>query len=96
MRNYFLGVIAVLLAITFSAFSVTDKPSNTGDLYWYPVSGGITTGGYVFFGTEANAKTMSCPDSISEPVCLFGDESSTLATSTSVGTDETRLIREPD
>jgi hypothetical protein len=43
MKKYFLGIIAVLLAVGFSAFTnIREKPEST-DLYWFQISNKYTS-----------------------------------------------------
>jgi len=52
MKKYFLGIIAVLLAVCFSAFnSIKEKPKLT-DPYWFQISNQYTPGHAV---KQANA-----------------------------------------
>lgn len=44
MKKYFLGIIAVLLAVGFSAFTnIREKPEST-DLYWFQIKNQYTSG----------------------------------------------------
>ena len=96
MKKYLAGIIAIVMAIGFSAFTSSTKPSSTEDLYWYPVEGMVTTGPYVTHSSEEEAKNEFCPDTPNQPVCLFGSEDDDLPTNTSVSgiSNENLLIRE--
>ncbi len=99
MKKYLLGFFALSLAIFLSSFTLEYKaPTKTNGLFWYPVSGGITTDDTpVTEGSEEEAKTVDCPDSMSQPVCLYGSENDHLTLGTTVPTGNPDvIIRESD
>jgi hypothetical protein len=99
MKKYLFGIFALLLAVTFSSF--TAEPSskkNTTVLYWYPVAGEFTSDDDPLkHSTEEDARDLDCPDSIDQPVCLFGSENGALPANTPVPmNDEDVIIRYED
>jgi hypothetical protein len=44
MKKYFLGILAVLLALVFSAFTGIRKKPNATVLYWFQISNQYTPG----------------------------------------------------
>lgn len=99
MKKYLLGFFALSLAIFLSSFTqVKDSQAKTTGLYWYPVSGGVTTDDTpVIQGSKEEAKTFDCNDSISQPVCFYGSEDDNLPLNTTVPTGNPDvIIRERD
>jgi len=98
MKKYVTGLLAICIAIFLSSFSMTNESQQSTGLFWYPVSGGVTTTDqYVFEGSEEGAKTIDCSDSQSQPVCLFGSENDQLPVETTVPTgDPSVIIRETE
>lgn len=101
-----MGVTAIIVAITFSAFTIKRHASNVTTLtafYWYPVdaSGNI-------IGPKVNSNPLvkedelresDCNDAEFQPACLGGSEDPSLTTSNSITLDEvnfTNEIRESD
>ena len=44
MKKYFLGILAVILALVFSAFTGTRKKAAFADMYWFQISNQYTPG----------------------------------------------------
>ena len=44
MKKYFLGIIAVLLALVFSSFTGIRKKAAFADMYWFQISNQYTPG----------------------------------------------------
>lgn len=74
MRKYFLGIMAVIIAISLSSFSSIkkDHPGSAISLYWFEYNA-ITeeTGIYVGFGERDDFKYGAC-HVISGPDCRRG------------------------
>ena|SRR5258705_12131833 len=101
MKKYLLGIVAVVLAISFSAFSNAPKAKNAKltSFYWYDTytSGGNTyTNTLQFSGamkTESEAITSSgCPDHVNQPICVAGF-STQVGSDVLAPTDESKLVR---
>jgi len=74
MKKYFLGIIAVLLAVCFSAFTSIREKAKLTDPYWFQISNHYTPGNPVDqanatfiqqsltapLGTGCNGKTYDC------------------------------------
>lgn len=99
MKKYLLGFFALSLAIFLSSFThVKDSQAKATGLYWYPVSAGVTSDDTpVTQGSKEEAKTFDCPDSMSQPICLYGSEDDNLPLNTTVPTGNSSvIIRERD
>jgi hypothetical protein len=84
MKKYLLGVIALILVVAFSSFTIYKhhKKPTQANLYWYTVVAGA-------YGTRQNntpitkddamngpAPITSCQDIETQPLCLAGSTSS--------------------
>ena len=81
MKKYLLGIVAIVLAITFSAFTIKPSFSNNTTqrvLYWYFIDGSGNIGAQVNGGTAATKDEVfdevNCFD-VSGPDCARGYES---------------------
>lgn len=102
MKKYLLGLVAVVLAIGFSAFTnarIERKPTS-GMYYWYPVDEfGQTTGAAIDNAhlrdkTFAEQNFTSCTDVVDKPYCLLGSDVNNLTTGSLItpsGSDDTIL-----
>lgn len=99
MKKYFLGLMAVVIAVGFSAFDL--KPTKTTEekqtqYFWYNVdqSTGLTTSlAHPGMLSEDDAKDVGCDDSVnSNPVCYAGFPSQ-VGSGVAIPSDESRLIR---
>jgi len=83
MKKYVTGLVAVILAISFSAFTPTGKSNHTTltKYYWYPVDNVANE----IAGTAINpnslkdkdeamagASVTSCQDNQGQPLCVVG------------------------
>ena len=106
MKKYLLGLLAITMAVGFSAFTNTRpvKESNTTDYFWYELNAAKTQ----TLGLTVNedpdvavdeASQISfysfCEDGTSRPKCLVGFTSPVSSGTSVTGiTDEGRIIRE--
>jgi hypothetical protein len=103
MKKSLFGVIAIVLAISFSAFTSRTKPAtgkSLSNLYWYFVSGGQTTS-LVFGDGQQHPKAGSggaidvsgCPDDLNQPVCAAGFATMVGSGYTNIPTNDDELVR---
>lgn len=78
MKKYLLGILAIVLAIGFSAFT-TGKKSSSGvgkldGLYWYFYNGSQITSqvGITSLTKEDAIVESGCEDDQNEPICAYG------------------------
>lgn len=102
MKKYLLGLVAVVLAIGFSAFTKAKVESKRtfGTYYWYPVDEFGQTTGPTYDNSSMSDKTFaeqnftSCTDVSGKPYCLLGSSNNSLSTGsliTPAGPDGTIL-----
>jgi hypothetical protein len=82
MKKYLLGIIAVVLAVGFSAFTAIKPIKKTKDpetLYWYAVENGFTSGGYIAHAQKPTViLNQGCKDTPLHDICLVGSEDNDL------------------
>jgi hypothetical protein len=64
MKKYTLGLLAVVLAVFASAFSVKSSPqTNQSDLYWFDHGNTVQSISSVDVATQTDEETNVCPGS---------------------------------
>jgi hypothetical protein len=98
MKKYLLGIVALVLAIGFSAFTTNKaikSTKNITSLYWYEVVAGLTSGPWVFHDTKAVVIGLQdCQDHPMRPICLFGSTDNGLDGASVAGYDAAHSILE--
>jgi hypothetical protein len=100
MKKNVLGLFAIVLAISLSAFNTIHKEKTTGTpFYWYQVSGTSTIGSTLNPSAAVDKPTAmsdltNCDDQATDN-CLFGSTNANLPNNTNIGTpDPEQLIKE--
>lgn len=85
MKKYLLGIIAVVMAIGFSAFTTVKKQGNTffGSYYWYPIANGEISGPKLNATTVNKVTAMNTPsittcEDNDAPLCVAGSSNPNL------------------